>query len=340
MNVYALNWENADFFKQLFSKFPDMSSYFLILGGDFNCWLKPELDRSFPKITSSSKSARTIKAFMKEFSISDPWCFFNPTSKMYSSFSHVHHTFTRVDYFLVDNRILPSASSSSYGATVISDHSPISLSIQFGGSFQPRTPWRLNVRLLSDEKFVDMISNQIDLFLSINKTPEISASVLWDTLKAYIRGQIISFANHEKKQKQEKSFELTNRIAQLDSLYATSPTPDVYKERLSLQSQFNTLTADHAAELILKSRSNCYEQGGKAAFPSPDFFFAESTPLSQNSYGVKKIPRIRKQFLQRPKALGGMALPNLRFYYRAAHLRITQSWLQSDSHHSMPVCLK
>ncbi len=55
---------------------------------------------------------------------------------------------------------------------------------------------------------------------------------------------------------------------------------------------------------------------------------------------ISKFPGIHKQFLQRPKALGGMALPNLRFYYWAAHLRIIQSWLQFDSHHSMPVWLK
>lgn len=70
------------------------------------------------------------------------------------------------------------------------------------------------------------------MFLEINKTPDISASVLWETLKAYIRGQIISYVSHEKKQKKDKLIELTNRIAQLDCLYAASPTPDVYRERL------------------------------------------------------------------------------------------------------------
>lgn len=46
------------------------------------------------------------------------------------------------------------------------------------------------------------------------------------------------------------------------------------------------------------------------------------------------------QLLQRPKALGGMALPNFRFYYWAANLKIIQSWLQFDSYQSPPICLK
>lgn len=204
VNIYAPNWDNADFFKQLFSSLPDMSSRFLLLGGDFNCWLSPELDRSSTKAATPSRSARTVRTFMNEFAMSDPWRFFNPTCKVYSFFSPVHHSFSRIDYFLVDNRILPSVSSCSYEPIVISDHAPVTVNIHFGGHAHSRTPWRFNTRLLSDDNFVGMISAQIDMFLSINKTPDISASLLWETLKAYIRGQIISYVNHENKQRREK----------------------------------------------------------------------------------------------------------------------------------------
>lgn len=54
----------------------------------------------------------------------------------------------------------------------------------------------------------------------------------------------------------------------------------------------------------------------------------------------KKIPRICKQFLQRPKMLGGMALPNLIFYYWAANLRINHFWVQTGSFFSLPVWLE
>ena len=44
-----------------------------------------------------------------------------------------------------------------------------------------------------------------------------------------------------------------------------------------------------------------------------------------------KTPRIRKQFLQRPRALGRMALSNFRFYYWAANIRIIHFWRRFDS---------
>ena len=86
VNVYAPNWDDVNFFSNL----PDMSSHFLILGGDFNCWLSPQLDRSSKKTATPSGSAKTIRDFMSECAITDPWRFFNPTGKAYSFFSNVH----------------------------------------------------------------------------------------------------------------------------------------------------------------------------------------------------------------------------------------------------------
>lgn len=115
---------------------------------------------------------------------------------------------------------------------VISDHSPVALNIGLKGLVRSRYPWRLNTCLLSDKKCVDMISSQIDL-LSTNRTSDVSASVLWETLKAYIRGQIISYMNYDRRRRRERVVTLTNRIAQLDAVFAISPSPELYKERFS-----------------------------------------------------------------------------------------------------------
>ena len=44
-----------------------------------------------------------------------------------------------------------------------------------------------------------------------------------------------------------------------------SPTPDLYKDRLRAQTEFNLLSTDEATRLILKSRHNIYEFGDKAS---------------------------------------------------------------------------
>lgn len=44
------------------------------------------------------------------------------------------------------------------------------------------------------------IAAQIDDFLQMNVPPDVSYSTVWEALKAYLRGQIISYAAYENKQ--------------------------------------------------------------------------------------------------------------------------------------------
>lgn len=75
-NVYAPNWDDDAFFRQIFSMLPYLSSCNVILTADFNCWMDPLLDRSSSTQALCSKSTRMIDAFMKRFNMTDPWRFF------------------------------------------------------------------------------------------------------------------------------------------------------------------------------------------------------------------------------------------------------------------------
>lgn len=84
---------------------------------------------------------------------------------------------------------------------------------------------RLNTRLLLNVDFVNVVSQQIDFFVSLNRTLYVSASVLWEALKAYIRGEKISYTAYGKKLRKEKLTKLTQRMSRLDNLYALSQAP-------------------------------------------------------------------------------------------------------------------
>ena len=72
-----------------------------------------------------------------------------------------------------------------------SDHAPVGMTIKLL-SQRSRRSWRLDPLLLADSDFVEFVSEQIDFYLETNRTDDISASTLWEALKAYLRGQIIS----------------------------------------------------------------------------------------------------------------------------------------------------
>lgn len=72
----------------------------------------------------------------------------------------------------------------------------------------------------------------------------------------------------------------------------------------------------------------------------PQIFFQKLDSIVSDFIWSNKTPRIRKQLLQMPKELGGMALPNFRYYYWAANIRILQYWLQYEIWNTPPAWLE
>lgn len=97
-----------------------------------------------------------------------------------------------------------------------------------------------------------------------NRNAETSPSLLWETLKANIRGTIISYTAHANKQRFKRQQELVALITDLDRRYAIAPTPELHKDRLSLQTEYNLLTTRDAEQLLLRTRGALYEHGDKA----------------------------------------------------------------------------
>lgn len=96
--------------------------------------------------------------------------------------------YTRIDYFLLDNKLTPIVTDIEYSGIVISDHSPVMLKLSFPENTPPQQTWRPNTRLLADDNFKKFINSQIVFFLELNDSPEISSSILWESLKVYIQG--------------------------------------------------------------------------------------------------------------------------------------------------------
>ena len=125
----------------------------LIVGGDMNCVINPNLDRSNPWTLTPSSMSRSLFDFMSKNACIDPWRFYNPHTKEYSFFSQMHQSFSQIDYNFIDSRLIPKVLTVNYHPIVISDHAPLSLDIQFFSQPRYPTPWRLNTLLLLDDKF-------------------------------------------------------------------------------------------------------------------------------------------------------------------------------------------
>lgn len=73
----------------------------------------------------------------------------------------------------------------------------------------------------------------------------ISASLIWEAFKSYIRGQIIAFSGSQDKQRREQESQLFTLITKLEYDYASSPS-DLYKKLLIFRSEFDTSATEQA----------------------------------------------------------------------------------------------
>ncbi|KAF3847423.1 hypothetical protein F7725_020451, partial [Dissostichus mawsoni] len=128
----------------------------------------------------------------------------------------------------------------------------------------PTRHWRFNSSLLSDDEFVKYLKDHITFFLEMNTTSDTSALMVWDALKAYLRGQIISFTAHKRRKAQRERSDLLSNISGTDAQYALTPTPELYNTKLELKTKFDLLTTYQTQNILLKNKSTFYEHGEKA----------------------------------------------------------------------------
>lgn len=103
---------------------------------------------------------------------------------------------------MLDSKLLQSVVDCTYHNILISDHAPVSLSLDLNHK-RGEHNWHLNNTLLKDKEFCTYLSGKIELYLSTNDTGDVDDSTLWEAMKAVLRGHIISYEAAAKKKKIE-----------------------------------------------------------------------------------------------------------------------------------------
>lgn len=179
-NVYGPVKPDSEFWQLIKVKLLSISNPNIVFGGDFNNWLDPFTDR---KSTCKFQPDKSHKAF--QFAISsqplfDVWKTCNPDVAEFTFFSPVHHTRSRIDYILVSKPLLPCPHSSDIGSIFISDHAPVSSSIDLSFTKSKQGRWRFNNHLLSDSMFISEATAFINEFCTLNNPTDTSIHNTWN----------------------------------------------------------------------------------------------------------------------------------------------------------------
>lgn len=153
--------------------------------------------------------------------------------------------------------------SCDIGSIDLSDHAPISCTIRMGDT--PRnTLWRLNTGALNNPQFVAQMKKEIKQFLDLNDTGEVDSSMVWDALKAVIRGKIIAWCAHNKKEKQLRLIDLNKKIKDLEIQHKKNLSPNLLNEIKKVRNEINLLVTQEIEKKFVFVKQKYYEAGPKA----------------------------------------------------------------------------
>ena len=149
LNLYAPNEDHPQFFKKVASILADKAKGVLIVGGDYNCVTQGKQDRLPADTGPKMKKVLALQGMIEELGLVDIWRSLHPKERDFTFWSHVHGTYSRIDWFAISKKDAYRALESKIEPITISDHAPVTLSMTLGSEERFKY-WRLNVSLLAD----------------------------------------------------------------------------------------------------------------------------------------------------------------------------------------------
>lgn len=180
----------------------------IVVGGDFNCTLNPEIDRCNSKERNLELSKK-LANIVQQFTLYDCWRLYNPEKGGYTFVSNTKpKSASRIDRIYITENMVSNLSSARLH-TSFSDHVALSVGVKQATNQYFCTPyWKFNNDLLNDEDFIE--SMKIFLNNEINMIPP-EANLLreWEKLKINIKDTVILY-NRQRRQAKNAEIKLLN----------------------------------------------------------------------------------------------------------------------------------
>lgn len=247
-NVYCANSKRVSFLREVLLKLTSFHMGLLILGGDFNMALDPLLDTSTGTSSFPFSALRQVKLQLALLMLHDTWRTLNPRERDYTFFSSPHNRYSRLDYLFIRQSDLTYLAEATIENMVLSDHHPITLTLQFPQKMDSIKTWRLNASTLADPRGLESIRQALINYFCHNDTPEVSPMTQLEAHKCVLQGHLLAIAARKKKEHQALLLSLSKKISQLEAQHK-------YSQAIQL--------ARRARRGHILSHKVFYEQGNK-----------------------------------------------------------------------------
>ena len=189
INIYAPNKTNeaTDFYENLWSTLLESDydqDYKIVIGGDFNAPLNFQLD-SYRSKTEKREVVTKIRDLILDFNLVDIWRIRNSNKMRYTWKQKKPVIQRRLDYWLISDDFQDDMDNTDIISAIKTDHAAIHAVLHINSiEKQPPGPsyWKFNSSLLDDPKYIDLIKDNVPLWLMAFKEV-LDKNLLWDVIK-------------------------------------------------------------------------------------------------------------------------------------------------------------
>jgi exonuclease III len=240
----------------------------LIWGGDMNTTLDPWLDKQGGRHEQKTNFAKHMNELLEQHDLIDIWRVLNPPKKSYTWKQNSNKGIiqSRLDYWFIANNLVYDVDNSEIQNALYSDHNPITLDMFNRDKDKPgRGFWKLNVSLLKEKAYIDKINEKIDectdRYVRLN-----NKGLLWDAVKAEIRGVTISYATHKAREKRITVANLDKELAELKKKLTIKADEDTMMQINTLKKELEQINNETTKGIIVRAKCkilNEYEKSSK-----------------------------------------------------------------------------
>ena len=237
----------------------------VLLGGDFNVCLIPDLDKKGGTIERQSVFAKSIHSFQEEFSLVDIWRIRHPQLARYTRREKSVRGLvqSRLDFWLVSQQLEYNIKKVDIIPGRRSDHSLVRMEYELINiDKRGKGLWKFNTSILKDENYLKKINELISSCSSKYQELE-DKRLAWDTVKCEIRTETIRYTIQKARKQKELQRELETTLEKLEKELAENPSVELYAEYNVCKLELERFLANKAVGAILRSRTKWVEEGEK-----------------------------------------------------------------------------
>lgn len=166
--------------------------------------------------------------------------------------------------FLIPQDMMSTIKDSLYLATTLSDHNPLKFTWMTNTPQSSSHRWRFRNYMLKDPEFISYMNTNIEIFLDANSNSSSHANI-WEALKAYMRGHILSYGAHKAKVNRETLAKLERDIRKLEQDHYATKKEEHHNALTRTRMLYNNLCTDKEEAAMARTTYHYYEYGNKTS---------------------------------------------------------------------------